>query len=59
LNVDDLQRVVSLYKEAIKEDTGKLFPNDPREQLHMAIDAVFGSWNNERAIIYRRMNDIK
>jgi pyruvate,orthophosphate dikinase len=54
-----LQRVVSLYKEAIKEDTGKLFPNDPREQLHMAIDAVFGSWNNERAIIYRRMNDIK
>jgi pyruvate,orthophosphate dikinase len=54
-----LQKVVSLYKEAIKEDTGKLFPNDPREQLHMAIDAVFGSWNNERAIIYRRMNDIK
>ena len=36
-----------------------MFPNDPREQLHMAIDAVFGSWNNERAIIYRKMNDIK
>jgi len=59
LNVDDLQKIVSLYKEVIKEDTGKMFPNDPREQLHMAIDAVFGSWNNERAIIYRRMNDIK
>lgn len=59
LGVDDLQKVVWLYKEVIKQDTWKLFPNDPREQLHMAIDAVFGSWNNERAIIYRKMNDIK
>ena len=59
LDVDDLQKVVWLYKEVIKLATGQLFPNDPREQLHMAIDAVFGSWNNERAIIYRRMNDIK
>ncbi len=59
LDVDDLKKVVSLYKEVIKEATWNLFPNDPREQLHMAIDAVFGSWNNERAIIYRRMNDIK
>ena len=59
LDVDDLQKVVWLYKEVIKLATGNLFPNDPREQLHMAIDAVFGSWNNERAIIYRRMNDIK
>jgi len=36
-----------------------MFPNDGREQLQMAIDAVFGSWNNDRAISYRRMNDIK
>jgi pyruvate,orthophosphate dikinase len=36
-----------------------MFPNDPREQLQMSIDAVFGSWNNDRAIIYRRMNNIQ
>ena len=59
LDVVDLQKVVSLYKEAIQKATGKSFPSDPREQLHMAIDAVFGSWNNDRAIIYRKINDIK
>ena len=59
LDVTDLQKVVALYKEVIQHATGKSFPNNPREQLHMAIDAVFGSWNNERAIVYRRLNDIK
>jgi pyruvate,orthophosphate dikinase len=59
LDVNDLQKVVVLYKEAIKIATGKDFPSDPRQQLQMSIDAVFGSWNNDRAIIYRRINDIK
>ena len=59
LDVDDLKKVVVLYKEAIQKATGKSFPSNPREQLHMAIDAVFGSWNNDRAIIYRRINDIR
>jgi len=59
LDVVDLQKVVTLYKEAIKKATGKDFPSDPRQQLQMSIDAVFGSWNNDRAIIYRKINDIK
>ena len=59
LDVADLQKVVGLYKDVIKNATGKEFPSDPRQQLQMAIDAVFGSWNNERAIIYRKLNDIK
>lgn len=57
--MNDLQKVVILYKEAIKTATGKEFPSDPRQQLQMSIDAVFGSWNNDRAIVYRRINDIK
>lgn len=59
LDVADLQNVVTLYKEVIQKATGKSFPSNPREQLHMSIDAVFGSWNNDRAIIYRKLNDIK
>ncbi len=59
LGVEDLQKVVALYKEAIKKSTGKDFPSDPRQQLQMSIDAVFGSWNNDRAIIYRKLNDIR
>ena len=59
LSIDDLKKVVDLYKKAIKESTGKMFPNDAREQLRMSIDAVFSSWNNDRAIIYRKLNDIK
>ena len=59
LDIDDLKEVVRLYKEVVQRDTGKLFPNDGRQQLKMAIDAVFNSWNNERAIIYRRINDIR
>jgi len=59
LDADDLQKVVDLYKEAIQNHTGKVFPNDPREQLILSINAVFNSRNNERAIVYRKINDIK
>ena len=59
LDTEDLKKVVAAYKEVVKTATGKLFPNNPREQLKMAIDAVFNSWNNDRAIVYRRLNDIR
>jgi pyruvate,orthophosphate dikinase len=59
LDTEDLKKVVSLYKNVIQQSTGRLFPSNPREQLKMAIDAVFGSRNSDRAIIYRRLNDIK
>ncbi len=58
LTVADLQHLVARFKEAIKQKTKQSFPTDPIEQLSGAIGAVFGSWNNERAIIYRRMNKI-
>ncbi|MBN2112164.1 pyruvate, phosphate dikinase [Candidatus Woesearchaeota archaeon] len=59
LDTDDLKEVVKGYKEVIQKEKGKSFPQNPREQLQMSIDAVFGSWNNPRAISYRRINDIK
>ena len=58
LTVDELKQLVSLFKEAIKTQTGKEFPNDPMEQLWGAICAVFDSWMNERAILYRKMEGI-
>ena len=58
LNVDELKKLVVLFKQAIKERTGKDFPNDPIEQLWGAICAVFRSWMNERAILYRKMEGI-
>lgn len=58
LDVDDLKKLVVLFKKAVKEYTGKDFPDSPWEQLWGAICAVFDSWMNERAIIYRRMNQI-
>ena len=58
LSVEDLQNLVKLFKAAVKEYTGKDFPNDAWEQLWGGICAVFDSWMNERAIIYRRMNQI-
>ena len=58
LNVDELKKLVALFKAAIKERTGKDFPNDPIEQLWGAICAVFRSWMNERAILYRKMEGI-
>ena len=58
LTVEDLQNLVKLFKAAVKEYTGKDFPNDAWEQLWGGICAVFDSWMNERAILYRRMNQI-
>lgn len=58
LTVDELNQLVTLFKEAIKQQTGKDFPNDPMEQLWGAICAVFDSWMNERAILYRKMEGI-
>ena len=59
LTAEDLMEVVSGYKNLYKEKTGENFPQDPRVQLWKSIDAVFGSWNNARAIKYREINDIK
>ncbi|NCC73712.1 MAG: pyruvate, phosphate dikinase [Sphingobacteriia bacterium] len=58
LNTDDLKELVARFKTAIKEKTGKDFPIDPWEQLWSAIMAVFNSWMNERAITYRKLNNI-
>ncbi len=58
LSVEELKKLVQLFKAAIKERTGKDFPNDPIEQLWGAICAVFRSWMNERAILYRKMEGI-
>jgi pyruvate,orthophosphate dikinase len=54
LTVKDLQELVKRFKKAVKEKKGRDFPEDPLEQMWGAIGAVFGSWNNERAIVYRR-----
>jgi len=54
----ELRKIVLAYKAVVKKETGKDFPTDPHEQLWGAIDAVFHSWKNHRAIVYRRMNDI-
>ena len=58
MNVDELKQLVTLFKAAIKEQTGKDFPVDPMEQLWGAICAVFDSWMNDRAILYRKMEGI-
>ena len=58
LTAEDLKEVVAVYKEAYKAHAGVDFPQDPIEQLLAAVEAVFGSWNNDRAITYRRLNDI-
>ena len=58
LNVEELKLLVARFKTAIKERTGKDFPDDPIEQLWGAICAVFRSWMNERAILYRKMEGI-
>jgi len=54
LTVDDLKQLVARFKTLVKERTGKQFPNDPWKQLEGATGAVFGSWMNDRAIVYRR-----
>ena len=58
LDADDLKEMVVLFKEYYKKNLNEEFPQDPRVQLMEAVKAVFRSWNNDRAIYYRRMNDI-
>jgi pyruvate,orthophosphate dikinase len=58
LTADDLKAVIVDYKKLVQKNTGKAFPQDAREQLGMARDAVFRSWHNARAIHYRKMNGI-
>ncbi len=58
LDADDLREVVASYKSVISEQSGKDFPQDPREQLDAAVLAVFNSWNADRAILYRRQERI-
>ncbi|MBU4486436.1 MAG: pyruvate, phosphate dikinase [Candidatus Delongbacteria bacterium] len=59
LSADDLKEVIARYKKAVEKAKGKQFPQDPHEQLQMSIEAVFGSWNNKRAVLYRKLNDLK
>ncbi|MGG5462640.1 pyruvate, phosphate dikinase [Clostridium sp. B9] len=58
LTADDLKELVGQFKVLYKKEKGEEFPSEPREQLIEAITAVFRSWNNPRAIVYRRLNDI-
>jgi pyruvate, orthophosphate dikinase len=58
LTADDLKEVIAQYKKVVKDKTGRDFPQQPLEQLTMARDAVFRSWNNDRAKVYRRINNI-
>src|SRR3989339_2198796 len=58
LSAENLKEVVKRYKELFKKEKGFEFPQDPKQQLLEAIKAVFRSWDNQRAIIYRRLNDI-
>jgi pyruvate,orthophosphate dikinase len=58
LDVDDLRGLVATYKKLIADHTGREFPQDPREQMDMAVRAVFDSWNTERAVLYRRQERI-
>ncbi len=57
-STEDLKILVQQFKDAVKKQTGKDFPDNPEEQLWESVLAVFGSWNNERAIYYRNMNKI-
>jgi len=58
LEADDLAVLTQQYKDKVLEETGTPFPEDPRDQLWGAVGAVFGSWMNQRAIVYRRLNGI-
>ena len=59
LDAGDLRRLVEEFKAIISVDTGRGFPQDATEQLHLGIEAVFGSWDNKRAVDYRRKNKIQ
>lgn len=58
LNADDMKVLVERYKELYKKEMNEDFPQEPIKQLELAIKAVFASWNNPRAIVYRRLNEI-
>ncbi|MDR2940333.1 MAG: pyruvate, phosphate dikinase, partial [Clostridiales bacterium] len=58
LDADDLKEVCQIFKEIYIKETGNEFPNDAKEQLFEAVCAVFRSWDNPRAFVYRRMNEI-
>ena len=58
LTTDDLKDIITDYKALVKEEMGRDFPQEPKDQLLEAVQAVFRSWNNERAILYRKLNDI-
>ncbi|MDR0879285.1 MAG: pyruvate, phosphate dikinase [Clostridioides sp.] len=58
LTTEDLKAIVEEFKAIYKKEIGNPFPQDPKEQLLLAIEAVFRSWNNNRAIVYRKLNDI-
>ncbi len=58
LTVDDLKNLVGLYKNIVKNESGKEFPMQPHEQLQLAMEAVFNSWVNTRAVTYRRIHNI-
>ena len=58
LTAEDLQEVIKKFKQIYKDKMGSDFPQEPRVQLMEAVKAVFRSWDNDRAIVYRRMNDI-
>lgn len=58
LTAEDLEKVIEGYKQIVKESIGKDFPQDPKVQLIEAVKAVFRSWNNDRAILYRKLNGI-
>ncbi|MCI5792159.1 MAG: pyruvate, phosphate dikinase [Lachnospiraceae bacterium] len=58
LTADDMKELVGIFKKIYEENEGREFPQDPKEQLTEAVKAVFRSWDNERANVYRRMNEI-
>lgn len=58
MSADTLRAVIDSYKELVLDRTGSVFPEDPIEQLFLSIEAVFRSWNNDRAFIYRNLNKI-
>ena len=58
VDIEGLKKLVQKYKKMIEKVTEKVFPEDPREQLDMAINAVFKSWDNKRAVTYRKINKI-
>ena len=58
LTTEDLKEIITGYKALVKEEMGRDFPQEPKDQLMEAVMAVFRSWNNDRAILYRKLNEI-